>query len=366
MSATAPPIQSLKDFKKKTTPFNLVRRGRGKRLKLVDAWLEAWEQNLGATHAHKATILSHTLTAIRDWLRAKEGKDSSTTNFRMPTVLELANQVFARLQYETFEANKANPVRQTNTRSLQGTYRHERTTYEQTNKQHAYSATTAQALLRNRASLFGPAVPQHYNFDTISDQDFTNLIQTYATANNFEPEVLFLNKQNRLKQMIIIENGKFYDGPTSLFDTSSNRKGFAYAIDEYGDLFTADDGVNSIAHLLSDQRRFNHSTLNAGKDVICAGVLKVNHGRLTFIDNGSGHYKPTRNNLLNALRLLQNLGVDLQNVEVACLEPSMLHRGQNMYHVHHNVCGQSSPKAGGDRLGVRRPFWRRPPVEFLA
>jgi hypothetical protein len=137
--------------------------------------------------------------------------------------------------------------------------------------------------------------------------------------------------------MIMIEDGLFYDGPSSLYDTSRCKGGFAYAIDQYGDLISGDDAPkSSIGKMLQSHQRFNHSSLNAGKDVICAGVMKVENGRLTYIDNMSGHYKPTKRNLLNALELLRGLNVDLQRVQVACLDKPPLANKPKIF-VHHNA-----------------------------
>jgi hypothetical protein len=41
--------------------------------------------------------------------------------------------------------------------------------------------------------------------------------------------------------------------------------------------------------------KFNHSSMLSGKRVLCAGELEINRaGKLVYIDNNSGHFKPTR------------------------------------------------------------------------
>ncbi|MDG7053036.1 MAG: hypothetical protein LKM45_04095, partial [Wolbachia endosymbiont of Alcedoecus sp.] len=42
---------------------------------------------------------------------------------------------------------------------------------------------------------------------------------------------------------------------------------------------------------------YRHSTLAGGKPVLCSGLMKVKEGKITYIDNNSGHYKPTSTNL---------------------------------------------------------------------
>lgn len=50
---------------------------------------------------------------------------------------------------------------------------------------------------------------------------------------------------------------------------------------------------------------FNHSSMLSGKPVLCAGEVKINGaGRLTYIDNNSGHYKPDTNALKDVVRVL--------------------------------------------------------------
>lgn len=50
---------------------------------------------------------------------------------------------------------------------------------------------------------------------------------------------------------------------------------------------------------------FNHSSMCAGAPVLCAGEVMVNAaGKLIYIDNNSGHYKPDSRALLDAVRFL--------------------------------------------------------------
>jgi hypothetical protein len=81
-------------------------------------------------------------------------------------------------------------------------------------------------------------------------------------------------------------------------------------MDRYGNLLQKD------AEPIGDAFFFNHSSFNAGHDVVCAGTLKINNGDLTEIDNNSGHYKPGRDNLFNCLDVLAGEGVDLTNTTV--------------------------------------------------
>ncbi len=64
-----------------------------------------------------------------------------------------------------------------------------------------------------------------------------------------------------------------------------------------------------------------HSSLLMGKPVLCAGTIKVKQGKLSYIDIGSGHYKPQDRHLLKALGVLSENGVTLSEVNVCDVFP---------------------------------------------
>ena len=68
-------------------------------------------------------------------------------------------------------------------------------------------------------------------------------------------------------------------------------------------------------------KRINHSSFNAGKDVIVAGVIYAKNGKLTYLDNASGHYQASREQLEEFIHLLEAEEVDLTGVEVGSMQP---------------------------------------------
>ncbi len=84
-----------------------------------------------------------------------------------------------------------------------------------------------------------------------------------------------------------------------------------WSMDRYGNLFVKDSqGLNGKGY-------FNHSSFNAGNEVICAGMIVFNaNGVLVHIDNGSGHYQPPKSALHAACVRLQSEGADFSNVRV--------------------------------------------------
>jgi len=57
-----------------------------------------------------------------------------------------------------------------------------------------------------------------------------------------------------------------------------------------------------------------HSSFVDGDAVLFAGRITVINGRVTYVDNGSGHYKPTPAQLSGFMRWLQEQGVDMTQV----------------------------------------------------
>jgi len=135
-------------------------------------------------------------------------------------------------------------------------------------------------------------------------------------------QVHYLRKTERVSQFLTwCENHLFYK-TAGLPHTSAGRE--IYAMDRYGNLITmkptaffkpasrtyADNG--SVQH--------NHSSLNAGADVISAGEIEFLAGRITHIDNRSGHYKPTAKNVQQcvfSLRMADDADLSqLRSIEV--------------------------------------------------
>jgi len=61
---------------------------------------------------------------------------------------------------------------------------------------------------------------------------------------------------------------------------------------------------------------FYHSCYLEGRELLCTGCITVVDGQLTYINNWSGHYQPSRQQLSLAVQALRALGVDIANVTV--------------------------------------------------
>lgn len=157
-------------------------------------------------------------------------------------------------------------------------------------------------------------------------EEFQNL-----AAQAGDKEVLYFKKTARLQYMVDIDqNGLLCSASTrqalhfNLPNLDKKNPGpflkalHAYAIDRYGNLFESREfTAQQLQQYGANVKYFNHSTFNAGRNVICAGLIGIQNGQLVWIDQHSGHYKPTRRNLKEAVELLQTDGADLTETKVA-------------------------------------------------
>ena len=131
--------------------------------------------------------------------------------------------------------------------------------------------------------------------------------------------VLFMDKEERTKCLVLILNGLLGEGFDKPFDCANWPR--AFVIDKYGNMYASNEVFDKSVN-------FNHSTFNAGKDVICAGTILAKNGKLKQIQNNSGHYKPTRDHLHNAVVLLASQGLDFSEAKIVVGEPDLTRPGK--------------------------------------
>ncbi|PWY57508.1 hypothetical protein DGG96_01985 [Legionella qingyii] len=77
---------------------------------------------------------------------------------------------------------------------------------------------------------------------------------------------------------------------------------------------------------------YHHSTMTSGKKVRCAGMWLVEHGKITAIDNNSGHYKPTSLSFYKLICLLHDKNLLHPNAQIADLRrPKRLKDKNNIF-----------------------------------
>lgn len=141
------------------------------------------------------------------------------------------------------------------------------------------------------------------------------------------PQFKFYNAAQRLAYEAACTGGVIACNGKNPYTTQGRT--VMYVLDTANHLYIA-DGIRV------GDGSFNHSSMLAGAPVLCAGEVGVSPaGRLTYIDNNSGHYKPDTNALVGAVRfLMQHWG----------LHP-------NTFQVYNKVTDHTQP---GDQ------FWQRP------
>ena len=113
----------------------------------------------------------------------------------------------------------------------------------------------------------------------------------------------YLTEDKLIRHELVIRNGIFFhpDG------TKVNKSGiYAMSLDErlYFKNLSIDRG-----------RTFFHSFFMRGKPVLCTGWMVFKDGRLTLVNNNSGHYLPSPRNFFYLLTILAKKGIDFTGVE---------------------------------------------------
>jgi hypothetical protein len=148
---------------------------------------------------------------------------------------------------------------------------------------------------------------------------------SFAGLEEFE----YCDKTQREKYRVFInsDDGCLYkdSGFVKCFTTNltenANTNEAAYALDLENKLY-----CKPVSTFVMGQ--FNHSSFMSGKPVLCAGVLRAdNLGRITYLDNASGHYKPTGGDLGYMLSYLDDKSCNLTNVSVRLLQTNQTLNG---------------------------------------
>ncbi|MFO8091407.1 MAG: hypothetical protein R6U13_16325 [Desulfatiglandaceae bacterium] len=126
--------------------------------------------------------------------------------------------------------------------------------------------------------------------------------------------VKYFNSMERENYRIKIKDGKMYDAEGNLFDTTDSQANVStgknraiFIMDDEGKFYYYRHPANDVIH---------HSSLNFGKPVAFAGEIKVIEGKLKYMNNWSGHYKPGVWFMKQAERYLESMGVNMYNVKL--------------------------------------------------
>lgn len=326
-------------FKDRT---NLKGRSRGKNMQDVDNSLKAYWSSLPQGPGAAIGALFELLKACNSWLKLKKDKNdkggSDHFQTRWDEVKDLANAAFVECQqmllvfnanvsrgqidYERKKLRSMSQPRKA-TKQLDGGYSRERDLWLKSKKQASpISGTTLhetiQALTDPNKPAYDDAAARQYggnksvnkNFDSMTMKDWQAIegLMAKLSAPPSKTHVAFLRKSARIAYMAMVSNGLLVKNNGTPWDTAAWD--VAFAQDEYGNLFIGEASIESATE------RLNHSTMLAGKGVLCAGTLQINAGRLTKFNNNSGHYKPTGQHVYQGLLALQDEHADLSQTAV--------------------------------------------------
>lgn len=87
-------------------------------------------------------------------------------------------------------------------------------------------------------------------------------------------------------------------------------------------VLSVDGGFYAKLNQPTDMRELHHSTIPAGRGLICAGMMEIDaQHRLVKVDNHSGHYMPDLSCLLKAVYLLRKAGCSIDDYAVGYVPP---------------------------------------------
>jgi hypothetical protein len=328
---------------------------RGSNIAEIDEALQDWDTiPLTASADIKMAALSRIISACKAWIRKKEGKKGvpaavlpgqteSLYAKRYRAIKALANQAVQQLflldpnlgaAHALFQFKKATAgvaagvgvpaVATMPKRAMAPGYLNERRSYLDFNKQRALSGSVlheviddaADPTLRSNDKKKAKAqtkvgkIMRNRTFDSLTPQEYQAIGALAGDLRNQGAEVKYFTKLERLKMMATADaNGLLVDYQSNPLNSGNGV--WPFAIDRYGNLFFARDNPPP------GYARFNHSSFNAGNDVICAGTMRILNGQLMSFNNNSGHYKPDRTNLSNALIVIRDvIGADMSQAEI--------------------------------------------------
>jgi len=324
--------------------------GRGADLKAIDERLRAAEQNQTVGNL----IAVFTAAIAWGWKKAKKHGDKRTENFslrlqKVQVLVQEVEQDLAGLGLDVPSLRKAvlsyekkkSSGKKSGLRSLGKGYSHERKEFLATKRG---GVTKDQGIAPKAGSLVGEVLKAagtaklkavkasdgtvadlgsnrgNINLLTrvhgkeikqISSTEYEEIIAMveageYMGMVSQKSEVNFVRKTDRVSKFLAwCENGLFYK-QAGIPHTSTGHE--LYAMDKYASLITMPVGLfyNKTTRVYdgTGDAQHNHSSLNAGADVICAGEIEFLNGKITYISNESGHYRPKARQLQNCVNSL--------------------------------------------------------------
>lgn len=128
--------------------------------------------------------------------------------------------------------------------------------------------------------------------------------------NEDQDYVVLQNDDQKRTAKLVFRGGVAYRwqnilNPNSAFDVHTSKGEEHFAMDKSGHIYTGTLGM-----------LFFHSSLLGFADAIAAGMMRVNGGKVVYLSNDSGHYKPDVGAMVRVLHQLQRYGVNVNAIVV--------------------------------------------------
>jgi len=123
-----------------------------------------------------------------------------------------------------------------------------------------------------------------------------------------------------------IKDGLIYDKDNELFvttklnPTTQLKDTYLWVLDRHGELFSTTMRGEVSGHEIGNQHSFFSKKDGFGKPVACGGHFKVEAGKIIEIDASSGHYKPSKDQLILAVKFLHKKGVLADKIDIKCFD----------------------------------------------
>jgi hypothetical protein len=149
----------------------------------------------------------------------------------------------------------------------------------------------------------------------------------------------YLFKAEREKFLLTFKDGRAWQvpwwrprGPYDRVPAESAQVGWTYAPGKPGQMFEPGfagfvlsmgrDFYMADHHGCYRRDNFFHSSYLAGTPVLCAGSMLIHNGKVLWIKNDSGHYKPTLDHLVNVVQALEMYGIAPSSIWVRAVRDS--------------------------------------------
>jgi len=155
-------------------------------------------------------------------------------------------------------------------------------------------------------------IPNYFIF--LETVEYDPLLNQFAP---FENQVIYyLTEEERSQHRLIFDEGQCYLNG-KLFDTGES---FSLHSDEPGFAIVT-IGVDGEVYVNSHIKyKIHHSSEFAGGEVISAGELKADNGRIIEISNKSGHYSPKHHQVMLMLGVLQEKLGDMSGIHLVMFQ----------------------------------------------